>query len=100
MIVNGDRQHLLGTLLTDHVLVENLLDLLRLRQLVAARLAGVFELFANDVVTEFDALIADEYGGSRDQLADFVLAFAAKRTVEEFAILVLTAVFVTHAGRS
>jgi hypothetical protein len=59
-------------------------------------LARVFELFTDDVVTEFDALVANKYRRTRNQLADFVLAFAAKRTIEELAILVLTAGFIAH----
>jgi len=48
-------------------------------------LVGVLKLFANDVVAELDAFVANKYGRARNQLADFVLAFAAKRTVEEFS---------------
>ena len=62
------------------------------------RLARVLELFANDVITELDAFITNEYGRARNQLADFVLALAAKRTIEEFAVLVLTAGIITHTG--
>jgi hypothetical protein len=61
-------------------------------------LARVLELFANDVIAKLNALVADKDGGSRNQLANFVLAFAAKRTIEEFAVLVLTAGFITHTG--
>jgi hypothetical protein len=35
VIVDGDREHLLGVILTDHVVVENLADLLRRRNAVA-----------------------------------------------------------------
>jgi hypothetical protein len=65
-----------------------------------AGLANVFELFANDVVTELDALVADEDGGSCNKLANFVLALAAKRTIEEFAVLVLAAGFIAHTGNA
>ena len=37
---------------------------------------------------ELHALIADEYGGTRDQLSDLVLALAAKRTVKQLAAVV------------
>ncbi len=98
MVVHGDRQDLLGPVLADDVLVEDRVDLLRLRQLVAAGLAGVFEFFTNDVVTQFDAFVADENRGARNQLAYFVLALAAKRTIEEFSVFALTAVLIAHAG--
>ena len=96
VIVNGDGQDFLGTRLADDVLVENRLDLLRLRQLVVPGLAAVLELFANDVITQLDAFIADEDRRARDQLANFVLALAAKRTIKEFAVLVLTAGIIAH----
>jgi len=63
-----------------------------------AGLAGVLELLANDVITKLNAFIADEYGRARNQLANFVLALAAKRTIKELAVLVLTAGIITHTG--
>ena len=57
----------------------------------------VLELLANNVVAQLDAFITDEYGRTRNQLANFVLGLAAKRTVEEFAVLVLTAGIVAHS---
>ncbi len=96
MVVDGDRQHLLGALLADDVLVEDVLDFLRLGQLVVARIAGILELFANDVVTEFDAFVADEDRGARNQLADLVLRLATKGAIQEFAVLVLSARIIAH----
>jgi hypothetical protein len=98
MVVDGDGQHLLGTLLADHVFVENCLDFLRFRQRVLTGLASILEFFADDVVTEFYAFVTDEYRGSRDELANFVLAFAAKRAIEEFAVLVLAAGVIAHTS--
>jgi hypothetical protein len=71
---------------------------MRLGQLVAAGFAGVFEFLANDVVTKLDALVADENRWARNQFAYFVLALAAKRTIEEFSVFILTAVLIAHAG--
>jgi hypothetical protein len=59
-------------------------------------LALVFELFANDVIAQFDAFVTDEDGRTRNQLANFVLALAAKRTVKVFSVLVLTAGFIAN----
>src|SRR6185437_3503165 len=91
MVVDRDREHLFGALLADHVLVEDLLDLVRLRQLVAGALGAVLELFPDDVVAELDALVTNEYGRPRDELADLVLALPAKGAVEELTVVVAAA---------
>jgi hypothetical protein len=91
VVVDGHRQHLLGALLTDDVLVENLLDLVRARQLVARALGAFLELFANDVVAQLDALVANEHRRARDQLANLVLALAAERAVQQLAVVVFAA---------
>ena len=87
VIVDGHRENLLRLFLPDHVLVENLAnlvavpaesDLTPLRRLVTLR------FLANDVVAELDTLVADEHGRTRDQLPHLVLALAAKAAVEKF----------------
>ena len=66
--------------------------------LVLPGLADVLELLTNDVVAELDALVADKDRRSRDQLADFVLGLAAKRTVEELSVLVLSPAYKSAVG--
>ena len=80
MVVDRDRENLLGAFLADHVLVEHALDLGRLghRRGLAEGLFAV-GLLGDDVVTEVDAFVADIDRRARDQLADFVLALAAER---------------------
>ena len=39
---------------------------------------GFLHLLTDDVIAQVDALVADENGGPGDQLANFMLAFAAK----------------------
>src|SRR5439155_1574960 len=39
-------------------------------------------LLADDVHAEFDALVADEYGWTRDEFADFVLALSTERAIQ------------------
>jgi len=64
VVVDSHRQDLLGTLLTNDVLVENAADFLRRRELVRAALGLCFlDLFTNDVIAQVDALVADEKEG-------------------------------------
>jgi hypothetical protein len=59
MVVHSDRQRALGALLTDDVLIERFQNLARLGQLRASRCRFLLELFADDVVTQIDTLIAN-----------------------------------------
>src|SRR5262249_13671611 len=83
VIVDGDREDLLRALLADHVLIEDLLNLRRLRH---GRRRGealcLVALLRDDVVAEVDALVADVDGRAGDQLAHLVLALPAKRADE------------------
>ncbi len=86
MVVHGHREDLFRALLTNDVLVENAADLLWRRQLMRVALGlGFLHLLTDDVIAQVDALVADENGGPGDQLANFMLAFAAKRAIEQFA---------------
>jgi hypothetical protein len=70
MIVDGDGQSLLGLLLPDYVLVEDVLDLLR-RWNLSNRLGNLSLLvLRQDLVAECDALIADVYRRPGDELPD------------------------------
>ncbi len=82
VIVDGDREHLLGVALADHVVVEDLADFLRGRNAVARLHQRGLVLLADDIHAQFNAFVADEYGGTRDQFADFVLALAAERAIQ------------------
>src|ERR1700736_5411915 len=82
VIVNGDREHLLGVALTDHVIVEDLADFLRGGNAVARLHQRGFVLLADDIHAQLNAFVADEYGGTRDQLADLMLALAAERAIQ------------------
>ncbi|MGY3445232.1 hypothetical protein ACVW17_005233 [Bradyrhizobium sp. USDA 4473] len=81
VVVDGDRQHLLGMALADHVVVQNLADLLRRRDAVARLHQRGLVLLANDVHAQFDTLVANEDSRSGNQLANFMLALAAERAV-------------------
>ena len=86
VVVDRDRELLLGLFLADDVLVEELLDFLRDRQRragAAARLEPV--VVGDDVVADLDALVADEDRRARNQLADVVLVLVAERAAEDLA---------------
>src|SRR5690606_23510213 len=97
VVVHSDRENLFRRLLADHVLVENGLDLVRLRQLVTTALCLLVELLANDVVAELYALVADEHGRPGDELADFVLTFSAERAVQQLAVVGLARI-IAHSA--
>jgi hypothetical protein len=84
VVVDRHRKNFLGLFLPDHVLIENGPDLVRHRQvgLRAARALIALTLFADDVVAQLDALVADEHRGTGDQLAHLMLALPAERAVE------------------
>ena len=82
MVVHGDREHALGAVLADHIIVEDLADFGRRRDAVARLDQRRLGFLADDVVAELDAFIADEHGRPGDQLADLVLRLPAERAVE------------------
>ena len=89
VVVDGDRQLLLRALLADDVLIEELLDLGRRGE--RRPHAAVLELVVvrDDVVADLDALVADEDGRARDELADVVLILVAERAAEDLSLAVL-----------
>ena len=74
-----------GAVLADHVLVEDLEDFLGLGKVAARGMGLLLEFFADDVVAQLDAFIADEHAGARDQLAHLMLALAAEGAVQDLA---------------
>ncbi len=100
VVVNRDREDLLGPLLTDHVLVENHLDLGGTGNPELGVL-GLFsvDLLGDDVVAEADALIADVHRRSGDQLLDFLLRLSAEGAAERL-VVPLFYVLSCHVGLS
>jgi len=78
----GDREHLLGVILADDVVVEDLANFLRGRNAVARLDQRGFVFLADDVHAQFDAFVADEHRRAGDELAHFVLALAAERAIQ------------------
>ena len=73
VVVDGDREDLLGALLADDVVVEELEHLAGLGELFETELGGLGELFLDDLVAEVDALVADVDAGAGDELLDLLL---------------------------
>src|SRR5215470_12712491 len=84
VIMDRDREHLLGVILTDDIIVKNFAYLLRGRNAVARLHQRGLVLLAYDVHAQLDALVADKYGRAGDELAHLVLALAAERAKERF----------------
>src|SRR5690606_18438304 len=98
VVVDRHGERALGAVLSDHILVQDLEDLLGLGQRAARALGLLLQLFADDVVAQLNALIADEHAGARDQLADLVLALPAEGAVQDLAAVAGTALGVfAHA---
>src|SRR5690606_16844133 len=76
-------EHALGAVLPDNVIVEDIADFLRCRDtaILLAR-KTTLGLFADNVVAQLDAFIADEHRRARDELAHLVLRLAAETAVE------------------
>jgi hypothetical protein len=82
MIVHRDREDALGASLADHIIVEHLADFGRSRDAVASLDQRGLRFFADDVVAQFDAFIADEHRRPGDELPHLVLRFPAERAVK------------------
>jgi hypothetical protein len=68
--------------LADHVLVQDLPDLLGLREILELEGGRSRELLVDDLVAEIDALVADVDAGAGDQLLDLPLRLAAEAAEE------------------
>src|SRR6516162_1146016 len=62
VIIDRDREHLLGVVLADDIVVKNFANLLGRRNAVARLHQRGLVLLADDVHAQFDAFVADEYG--------------------------------------
>ena len=95
VVVDGDRELLLGPFLADYIFVEELLDLGRRRQR-RAHAPALAVVVGDDVVADLDTLVADEDRGAGDELPDVVLIFVAERAAQDLAFAVL----LDHKGGS
>ena len=84
MVVDGHRQRALGRLLSHHVLLEDRVDLLGLREVLEVEAGGAGQLLIDDLVAEVDALVADVDARPGDELLDLSLRLAAETAEELF----------------
>ena len=80
MVMNRDRQRLLGDVLADHILIERTPDFDGFRNTNGRRLPAciLVELFVENALADVDAAIADINAGTGDQFFDFGMRFAAE----------------------
>src|SRR5205807_2472956 len=64
--------------LRDDVVVEDVVDVLRLREVLEVERRGSRQLLVDDLVTEVDAFVADVDARSGDQLLDLALRLPAE----------------------
>ena len=83
VVVHGHGEASLGLLLTNHVVVQDVVDLPRARKrLRLDRRGGRDGLLVDDLVTEVDAFIADVHARPGDELLDLPLGLAAEAAEE------------------
>jgi hypothetical protein len=84
VVVDGDGEGPLGGFLADHILVEHVADLARLRQVLQLEDRRRGQLLVDDLVAEIDALVADVDARARDQLLDLALGLSAEAAEKLF----------------
>ena len=82
VVMHSHREHALGMVLADHVVVEDSADIDRRRHAVTRLDEVVLVLLTDNVHAKLDAFVADEHGRSRDELAHLMLALTAERAVK------------------
>ena len=98
VVVNRYRQHLLRMLLPDDIVIQMSTDLVRSRQgtFILAR-HDLTDLFADDVVAQIHAFIANVDRRTGDQFTYFMLTLPAKRAVQQLAVVAFTFAFICHS---
>ena len=78
VVVDRHAERALGRLLADDVLLQDRVDLDRLRQVLEVEGRAPGQLLVDDLVAEIDALVADVDAGTGDQLLDLALRLPAE----------------------
>src|ERR671918_166060 len=86
VVVHRDREDLLGLLLPDDVVVQELVDLTGLGELLELQLGGLGQLLLDDLVAQVDALVTDVDTGPGDELLDLLLRLPAEGAFQKVRI--------------
>jgi hypothetical protein len=78
VVVDRHGERALRLFLRDDVVVQDGIDVERLREIVEVELRWRGELLVDDLVAEIDALVADVYAGTSDQFLDLSLRLPAE----------------------
>ncbi len=78
VIVHSHSQHPLCLGLTNHIFIENLVDICGCRHAIMPFGQGRFVLFTDNIHAQFNAFITDEHCWASDKLAHFMLALSAE----------------------
>ena len=98
MIVNRHRQHALRARLPNDILIQYVIDFFRYWELFFCFYRNTFlNFFADNVVAEIYALVANEHRWASNELTNFVLALATERAIQQLAAIVPCRVFSCHA---
>ena len=85
VVVHGDRQRTLRTVLADHPRVQEFVDFTRLRKRRRRRRLLLSSQFLfDDLVAQLNALVADIRAGATDELTHLLLALPTEGALEQF----------------
>jgi hypothetical protein len=88
VVVNCNRQFLLGGFLADDILIQVGLDFVRLGEGMTLNVSLDNLVIVNDVVADANTLVADEDSWPCDKLANVVLALVAKGTAQRLFTII------------
>jgi hypothetical protein len=98
VVIDRHCQHFFRLFLANNIIIKMVADFMRGRQRAALTMRrNFFNLFANNVVTQVHTFVADIHGRPGDQLTHFMLAFAAKRAIQQFARTIFA--FICHESK-
>jgi hypothetical protein len=87
VVVDRDGEGALGWFLANDVFLQEIENLAGLGKLKTSQVGNFCELFLNDLVAEFNALVADVNTGPGNELPHLLLALSAERTLQQIRAL-------------
>jgi hypothetical protein len=82
VLVDGNRQALLGFVLSDYILIKKTLDLTGLGHRWAGGNGFCLLIVGNDLIADVNAFITDVDGGTGNQFLNFILRLTTERTAQ------------------